>query len=185
MSLPSFVADLQGSREVMLGPSRPSPTFNLVSPVGTAAPDDRPVFEWQPLPGAEDYVVEVFDEQGTPVASARSVRDTTWMPTTALPRARNVVWQVTGRRADGTVTAPAPPAPPARFRVLDAASAETLRRSETAHPGSHLLLGILNMQFGVVDRARWHFERVAADDPHADVARRSLKRLPKPGTTSP
>jgi hypothetical protein len=183
-SLPPFATDLEGTREVLLGPTGRTDAFDVLSPQATATPDDRPAFEWQPLAGADGYAVEVFDATGAVVLLGPPVTATRWAPDAPLARGASYVWQVTARRGGNRVIAPAAPAPPARFRVLDAASAATLRRMEARHADSHLLLGILNTQAGVVAAAVSHFERVAPDDPHADVARRSLERLRRSEATS-
>jgi len=87
------------------------------------------------------------------------------------------VWQVTANRGRESITAPFAPAPPARFHVIDEHSADVLQRIETEHPQSHLLVGFLNMDFGIRDAAIKHLQQVPASDAHADVAQRSLKRL--------
>jgi hypothetical protein len=177
-SLPDFMADVKSSREVLMGePGNPGDTFNLVAPVATGTVSDRPRFEWQPLAGADGYIVTVFDERSSVVAQGAAVTETNWEPPTPLPRDRTFVWQVTAHRGSQSITAPAAPTPPARFHIIGESQAKVLGEVEAGHPQSHLLAGILNMQAGVVDAAIRHLKEVKPDDPHAGFVRRSLQRL--------
>lgn len=176
--LPPFMSDVTGPREVLMGAAGArGDTFDLLAPIGTGTLDDRPQFRWQTLDRADGYVVTVFDEQSNVLARSRRVTGTTWTPVDPLERGRTYVWQVTAGRGAETVTAPAPPAPPARFHVIDAQSAEVLQRMELTHAQSHLLLGILYMENGVVGAAATHLRRVPPTDAHAALAARSLERL--------
>ena len=177
-SLPPFMAELAGPRETLMGRSlERRDEFEVVAPVATGTISDTPMFEWRPVAGASGYVVTVADERTNVVLRSAIVTTTTWTAATRLPRGVIYVWQVAARRGGETLTAPAAPAPPARFRVVDAEDAYALRRAERDHPASHLLLGILAMNAGIRDEAIRQLERVSPEDPHADVARRSLERL--------
>jgi len=177
-TLPSFMSEIAASREVLMG-SRTTAldTFALTAPVGTATLSDRPVFEWQPLPGALDYVVSIFDERSNVIARSDAVMQARWTPSTPIPRGQTYVWQVAARRGSEFVTAPAAPAPLAKFHILDAHSADVVRQMEAQHPGSHVVLGILSMQAGLRDDAARHFRLVPPTDQGAEVAQRSLERL--------
>lgn len=177
-SSPDFMADVKSSQEVLMGaPANHGDAFSLVAPVATGTVSDSPRFEWQPLAGADRYTVTVFDERSNVVAQGGAVTQTHWEPTAPFPRDRTFVWQVTAHRGRQSISAPAAPNPPARFHIIGDSQAKMLREVEAEHPQSHLLLGILNMQAGVVGAAIRHLKDVKPDDPHADVARRSLQRL--------
>ena len=177
VSMPAVLRDLRGTRDVLLGPAARLDRFGVTTPVGLVSMSARPEFAWRPLAGATRYVVMVFDEQSRPIARSPAIDQTTWTPEDPLPREITLVWQVEASRGNETVTVPASPTPPARFRVLDAASAAALQRIERDYPGSHLLLGILFADAGVVDRAKRHLEQVRADDPRSPVARETLRWL--------
>src|SRR5262249_14655471 len=148
-------------------------------PVGTGVASDRPVFEWQPLAGASTYVVSTFDEAGTPIAHSEPVSTTRWVATDALVRDRSYVWQVSTKLDGRDVVMPAAPAPPAKFRVIDAATADLLDRIGRRYPGSHLLLGILDARAGLPRTALLELDQVRAPDDHAAEAQRiadALKR---------
>ena len=177
--LPDFMADLQASREVLMGPGAAKPdAFTLVAPVRTATLSDRPQFEWQGAALADSYVVAVFDARGTEIARSPTLTDARWIPAEALERGRSYVWQVTARRGHQTVTVPAAPMPPARFRIVDVQTADTLQRLQREHPDAHLVLGILDMEAGLVDAAAQELRQVPSNDPSFNVAQRSLARLP-------
>ena len=155
-----------------MGTATPPP-FHLVTPVAIAVSQDRPVLAWEPLAGADRYVVAIADDQGRPVARGLEVRGPAVTLTEALPRGHVYTWQVTAYRGPDAVTEPAPPQPPARFKVLDHASADALRALEQAQPDSHLLLGVLYLQAGAVEDARRHLRAVPADDPQRPLAERT------------
>jgi hypothetical protein len=176
-ALPDFMGDLESPREVLMGPPTGRSTFTLVTPVETGVESDRPQFEWQPTPGADGYDVTVFDERSMEVARSSTLTQTSWIPVDPLPRNRTYAWQVTAHRGNETVKAPVAPMPSAKFHIVDARTAEVLQRMEAEHPQAHLLLGILNMEAGIRDQATQHLRQVRSDDPHADLAQRSLERL--------
>lgn len=176
--LPDFMTDLAGSRETLMSGAPPAEdAFALTSPVATAIASDRPTFRWRPLAGADSYVVTVFDERSNEVARSAPVDQPAWVPDRALPRGRTYVWQVAARRNGQSVIVPAAPTPPAKFYLVGGHIADVLERTQSQWPDSHLLLGILNMNAGIVDEAIRQFEQVGPSDPGADLARRSLERL--------
>lgn len=176
VELPGNLEELAGRREVLMGAAG-TPAFGPVAPVGTVIVTDRPLFEWKALAGATGYVVEVFDDELRPVARAPQMTATQWQIEMSLSRGRTFAWQVTATSRGRSVTAPAAPAPAARFRVLDAATAATLENTGRTYPESHLLLGILYAQAGVRAEAERHLRQVPVSDPHRNLAMRSLERL--------
>ena len=175
--LPEFIDDVTGSRETLMAAAPvPVDSFAPTAPVATGIASDRPRFEWRPLTGADSYVVTVFDERSNEVMRSASIDQPAWTPDRPLPRGRTYVWQVAARRKDQTVVTPAAPMPPAKFHVVDAHVADVLERAQS-QPSSHLLLGILNMNAGIVDEAVRQFNQVEPTDTGAGLARRSLERL--------
>jgi hypothetical protein len=176
--LPAFIGDVVASREVLMGRGGAgSGMFTVVAPVGTGTVSDRPAFRWRALEHADGYDVAVFDERANAVARSPRLSTAEWTPADPLPRGRTYVWQVYAHRGGETITAPAAPSPAARFRVIDANAAAIVERLEADHPQSHLLLGILFMEYGVVDAAVAHLRQVPSTDPHAAVAARSLDAI--------
>jgi hypothetical protein len=181
---PASLAELASGPEVLMGAS-PGETFSLSEPLATVTVSDRPVFRWQAVPGAQAYTVSVRDEALHPVAESPPVTDPTWTPEQPLPRGRVYVWQVTARRAQGSVTAPAPPAPMAKFRVLEAEPARTLERLAREQPAAHLVLGILHAQAGARVEAQRYLSQVPRESHYFDLAERTRARLARPAAPSP
>jgi hypothetical protein len=173
---PAEVADLGPRPEALMGES-PGASFRMIEPLGTATVSDRPTFRWEPLKDAEAYSVSVADEALRPVAESPRIVQTDWTPAQPLARGRVYAWQVTAYRGGTSVTAPAPPSPMARFRVLEDEAARLLDRFAREYPDSHLLLGILYAQAGARAEAADHLRRVPATDPRFETARRTLERL--------
>ena len=176
---PDYLAQLQGPAEALMGAS-PASTFALSGPLATGVVSDRPTLRWTPLPGADRYVVSVTDEALRPVVQSPPLEATSWTPEEPLPRGRTYLWQVSARRGAETLTAPVPPAPLVRIRVVDEATARVLDEMARTHPESHLLLGLLYTQAGVRDAAERHLAAVRPADPGFDTARRTLERLRRP-----
>lgn len=173
---PPYLADLAGRAEVLMGEPA-GESFRLVEPLGTASVSDRPAFRWQPLAGADSYTVSVADEGLRLVAKSPPVSGASWAPAQPLERGRVYVWQVTARRGAESFTAPAPPAPWAKFKVLEEERARALDRVAREQPESHLLLGILYAQEGARVEAIGHLDKVQTTDRHFDMAQRTLERL--------
>jgi len=176
-TLPDFMADVNGSREALMGTAKTAVTFALTAPVGTATASDRPRFDWQPLEGAREYIVSVYDEQSNLIVSSPAITETTWVPAQPLPRGRTYVWQVAASRGESTITVPVAPAPPARFHVVDAHAAEVIAQMKAEHPEAHLVLGILSMNAGLRDEAVQQLRQIPSTDPGFDLASRSLERV--------
>ena len=86
-------------------------------------------------------------------------------------------WQVTADTPEGPVRAPAPPAPDARFRVIDAAAGKTLDRDLARAGSSKLLKGLLLAQAGVLDEAEQAFEALQAENPDSKRVADLLARV--------
>ncbi|MDZ4796972.1 MAG: hypothetical protein SGI92_02330 [Bryobacteraceae bacterium] len=118
VKLPVELLQLRPSLGVLLGPPADAATWRVVSPSATIVSSDRPEFRWESLAGVSAYQIAVFDDRLQRIASA-AVKEPRWVPDVPLPRGVVLQWQV---RA-GSRTAPAPPQPDARFRVLRAEEA--------------------------------------------------------------
>jgi hypothetical protein len=169
---PAYLADLGGAAEALMG-AAPAGGFRLVAPLATAVISDRPTFRWESVAGAARYTVSVADEELHPVARSSRIAETTWTPEQPLARGRTYVWQVSAERGGESVRAPAPPAPLAKFRIVDEGPARRLEAISSSHPDAHLVLGVLYAQAGMSAEAERHLAQVPPTDPHFDVARRT------------
>lgn len=176
-SLLKSLAEGEGGT-LMGGGGAAGASFAARWPVGKVVRETRPAFSWSPLAGAESYTVSVVDSKFRPVTQSRALTQTSW--TTDAPLARGAVysWQVTAKLADGSeVTAPAAPAPQARFRVLDAEAHDRLTRLEKAAPNSRLARGVAYAQAGLLDEAEAELKELLKENPRSQVARDLLKSL--------
>ncbi|HEX7315721.1 MAG TPA: zf-HC2 domain-containing protein [Pyrinomonadaceae bacterium] len=178
VTTPGAFAAPGAGRDTLLGDSPEvggSKAFALAYPVGAVVASPRPRFAWRPLAGAERYVVDVYDDTFRKVATSGDVSGTEWTPASDLKRGAVYSWEVTAYSADGSSRAPAPPAPEARFRVLDESREREIRRAERAAPRSHLALGVLYARAGLLDEAEREFQLLTAANPRSAAARRLLR----------
>jgi Putative zinc-finger len=171
-------AQLQGLTRApssLMGPDNPHREFSVFEPLGNVLLTNRPAFRWSPAEGATAYVVEVYDEKFTPVVTSPQLTTLTW--TTTLPRGNVYSWQVKAIKAGEEVTAPRPPAPQAKFRILDQAKANELTNARRAHASSHLTLGLLYADAGLLREAEQEFRLLQRANPDSALARNLLRQV--------
>jgi hypothetical protein len=149
--------------------------FAVIEPVGEVLLSNRPSFRWSAMEGATAYVVEVYDEQFKLVASSPQLTERTW--TTSLARGKVYSWQVKATKDGEEVTAPHPPAPQAKFRVLDQAKAIEIAKAKRDYASSHLTLGLLYADAGLLREAEQEFRLLWRANPNSDVARNLLRQI--------
>ena len=171
----------------LMGPETVA-AFGPRSPLGTRVSTDRPTFRWAAHPQARSYEVAVFDQDLRKQLASGPVAATEWTPANPLARGRAYLWQVTALVGGRRVTAPAPPAPEARFAVAgaDVLAAVEARRAQA--PASHLVALIAFVEAGLLDEAEVELGALAADNPGSpeiDRLRESLATLrpPRPKDT--
>jgi anti-sigma factor RsiW len=176
LSRPPALDDLNSEAGVLRGGGEGSgPSFQLLAPLDVVIESDRPTFRWRPLAGAESYNVTVTDDSLNEVAASGPLTATDWRVSRPLARGRVYSWQVTARKRDGqAVTSPVLPAPPAKFQVLAQKRLRELRDARKLYPDSHLTLGVLYAQAGLLDDAAREFQALARVNPRAEVARKLL-----------
>lgn len=175
--LPSaaLVGDLRPSRERTRGDETDT-SLAVLAPIGVIE-ETRPLFRWTTRSGAT-YTVEVFDASYRGVARSDALRTNQWRPSNPLARGAIYSWQVT---ENDERTAPAPPAPPARFKIISAAAANEIGKAKTA-----LEKALLYAREGIVDRALEEMRRIDDPTPEVRKAIETLRRYqPAPTTTKP
>jgi hypothetical protein len=176
LPFPSDLAILRGGLEPVRGEA-PGPTTTLV-PAGIVIDETRPAFSWPPRAGAT-YVVSIFDGDRE-VAHSEPLTTRAWTPPRALPRGRTYTWQVEAKTAGGIEVLPAPPAPPARFRIVGAGEHAELEAARAAHPDDHLLLAALYARAGLEAEAKEQLRQVEApSDPRVALLRANVLREPR------
>jgi anti-sigma factor RsiW len=159
----------------LMGSDKEQNEFAVLEPLGNVLLTNRPAFRWSALEGATGYIVEVFDEKFMPVASSAPLTGLTW--TATLPRGHVYSWQVKAMKDGQEITSPRPPAPQAKFRVVDQAKANELARARRAHPSSHLTLGLLYADAGLLREAEQEFRLLQKANPNSDLARNLLRQV--------
>jgi hypothetical protein len=169
LPFPADVRELAGDDAFRGDP--PSDVAAPVWPAATAVQELRPAFTWPPSSGAR-YVV-TLSRDGTVIERSSVLAEPRWQPRTRLTRGAMYRWQVDVEAEDETFVLPAPPAPPAVFRIVGQDEHEELEAAERDAPDDHLLRGLLYARAGVVHEARRELQ--ASRDP---IAKRLLSQLP-------
>lgn len=177
VEVPASLAGLTGKAGILMGGSSAGVPFALVTPVGVVVRDDRPSLRWQPLAGASSYVVNLYDSKFNRLATSPSLTTTTWTVTRPLPRGAVYLWQVTAIKDGTEIKSPVSPAPEARFKVLDRSWDEQLRRARREHGNSHLLLGTLYAQAGLIEDAEREFGALLAANPNSSIAQKLMHSI--------
>lgn len=173
LDLPAAVLMLGGLDTQRLRGPAAGTAFQVESPLGTAVLSDTPLMRWLPLGDQATYVVRLRDETSGTTVNSPSLHDTEWTPAAPLSRGHVYVWQVEGSAGGEERTAPQPPAPAARFVVLDSPTASRLARA----PASHLLRGILYANAGVLDDAEREFAALRSRNPRSALAQQLANQL--------
>lgn len=155
----------------------------LVSPVTEMVAENKPWMVWKPLNGAETYQVTINDPAANYSVIATSPKLTTirWQPP-SLPRGKILIWQVTAtwKDSDGQsreITAPAPEAPEAKFRLLTLAQAEELTQAKRNYAGQHLAMGLLYARMGLLKDAERELQALATANPNSTATENLIREL--------
>ena len=153
-----------------MGSATAAPEFGPLGPAGTVVESDRPTFRWSARQGASAYRVTVFDSRFDELADSGELTGTEWTPAKPLPRGVVLTWQITARTDQGLLRAPVPPAPEARFRVVDARTVADIDQLRGAAQGSHLLLAIAYNEAGMSEAAAAELDALREQNPEAAIA---------------
>lgn len=177
IKVPQFVTSLIGKKEILMGNSKKSNWFALHSPIGTVVMSDRPSFSWTAFNGSEGYRVYVLDENYNEVASSSLLKETEWIIPTALRRGSNYVWQVAAVKGGKEFLTPVPPAPEAKFQILNVDKLKEIEDALKISGNSHLVAGSLYAENGLLDDAEREFDALLKENPKSEVAKRLLLSL--------
>ncbi|MEP6740873.1 MAG: zf-HC2 domain-containing protein [bacterium] len=177
LNISSDVTQLRGKTSVLMGGKNEGASFTVLNPVGRVIRTSRPTFRWQSLSGASQYVVSVYDSKLNKVIASEPITRTQWRATQPLSRGNVYIWQVSAIKDGKEIKSPSPPAAEARFKVLDTKIENELKRVESAHATSHLVLGTVYAQAGLVDEAASQFRALLAANPKSAVAQKLLRNV--------
>jgi hypothetical protein len=151
--------------------------FSVLEPVGNVLITNRPTFRWSPLKGARGYVVEVYDSKFKLVTTSQQLSGQSWAPPQTIPRGQVYSWQVKAIEEGQEVTSPRPPAPQAKFRILDQGRANELAKAKRAYASSHLALGLLYADAGLLKESEQELRILQKANPDSDLARKLLRHV--------
>ena len=72
---------------------------------------------------------------------------------------------------------PRPPAPQAKFHVLDQTKANELTKAKRAYGSSHLTLGLLYAEAGLLREAEHEFRLLQKANPQSEIVKKLLRQL--------
>jgi anti-sigma factor RsiW len=161
----------------LMGANEAGHEFSVLAPAGVVVMSDRPPFRWSRFEGASGYVVEVYDSQFKLVMTSPEVTTTSWTATQSLPRGQVYSWQVKAVKDGQEVTVPRPPAPQAKFLVIDQAKMNELSRAKRAYGSSHLTLALLYADAGLLNEAEQELQLLRKANPQSEIVRKLLRQL--------
>jgi hypothetical protein len=141
---------------------------------------DRPTLKWEPVPGAERYIVFVRGLGSDFQIESDPTTETQWTTTTALPRGRTYSWAVEAVKEGRRLHAPAPEAPAAHFKILEGSKSDELVRAKRASSGSHLVMAALYSRYGLTANAEAELRALRAENRKSQVVSRLIKSLTTP-----
>lgn len=168
-----LLAGLSRPGSSLMGGDDEGRRFAVIEPAGKVLLTDRPTFRWSKLEGATGYVAEIYDARFNPAATSPALTTASWT-SPPLARGQAYSWQVKAIKDGQEFIAPRPPAPQAKFRVLDQATADEIARARRDYASSHLLLGLLYARAGLLDEAERELGALQKANPDAAIARRLL-----------
>lgn len=141
------------------------------SPAGTFVRSDRPTLRWQPLPNAVSYQCTLTspDAPGFKRGAPKPIRGSFWKVKKPLPRGKIYTWQVVATLRNGEhVWLSGSP----RFKVLAQAQEQALEEASKTTANSHLALGLLYAQQGVLDEAAQEFAALQRVNPNSEIVQK-------------
>jgi hypothetical protein len=151
--------------------------FSLIEPVGKVLMSNRPTFRWSSMEGATGYTVEIFDSKFNLVAASPQLTGNSWVASQSLPYGKVFAWQVKATKDGQEFTSPRPPAPQASFRILDQAKANELAKARRTYASSHLTLGLLYADAGLLKEAEQELRVLQKANPDSEIARSLLRQV--------
>jgi FtsZ-binding cell division protein ZapB len=173
---PPLIGTLRGKSSRTMGAASSTP-FALLTPRGTVIESDRPTFRWQSLAEASGYTVTLLDSRLNKVVTSPLLHTSEWQMPSRLKRGGIYSWQVKAVVNGREVVSPSGPAPDVRFKILEQTGVDELERAKKDYRDSHLTLGIINAQMGLVDEAEKEFESLARLNPSSAAVQRMLRSL--------
>jgi hypothetical protein len=142
----------------------PNPDQTPQYPVSEVVEEAQPVLRWKEF-GAS-YVVNVYNVKGLLIASSGALTDNHWLVAMNLDRGELYNWEVVA----GATTHRA------SFRVLDAAAESEILQLRSRN-STHLMLGAVAQQYGMLSVAEQEFAAMLKEQPASTEAARLLHNV--------
>ena len=168
---PEVLRSIRSEADVLRGPAGAQHSFD---PSGVIVKTTRPRFTWPAAKGSTSEI-QIFHDDSE-VMHSGAIDTSSWQPQRELARGATYTWTVRVEHDGRSEILPASPAPLARFHIIDAATLADLESAERAHPGDHLLLGILDARAGLAAEAQSQL-RLVTDRRDAAVAQRLMRNI--------
>jgi hypothetical protein len=155
-----------GGRPAALKGLEPNSDTVLEYPFSEVVEETQPVLSWKAF-GNSSYGVSLLDSRHNLISRRGNLKDTHWTPPSPLVRDRVYSWEVesAGQSHRGT------------FRVLSQGQWQELEKVRAAHGNSHLAIGAVSAELGLLTPARREFEAMAKDPAQAQQAAKLLSRV--------
>ena len=176
---PRVLDDLSPPPIRLLGKASGEQTFDIIGPARRVITEARPTMRWQPLSGATNYVISIFDNNFNRVATSPPLSKTNWTVGVPLQRGQTYSWEVTATKDGKQITAPVAPDPRAQFKLLEADKLSALSKLKQQKPVSHLALGLMYASFGLVNDAEDEFRKLVKENPDSALAKKLLRTVQK------
>jgi hypothetical protein len=133
---------------------------NVLRPVSEAVEETQPVLYWSAALGEPPYTLSISDEHSQVIARAQGIQNTSWMVLIPLHRGGEYTWQITvaGQTEQ------------ASFRVLDDGQVMLWRAMLAAHKDSHLVIGLVAQQLGMLAIAEREYTALTKAYPDSNTA---------------
>jgi putative zinc finger protein len=137
----------------------------LEYPFSETVAETQPVLHWKPF-GDSSYTLSLSDSRGL-ISRRAGLKETHWSPPSMLTRDRVYTWEVesAGMKHRGT------------FRVLGENQARELEKVRAQHGRSHLVMGAVSEELGLLTPAKQEFEAMAKDKAQSQQAAKLLSRI--------
>jgi hypothetical protein len=145
------VAALSAAASPLRGGGAEPRAPRVLEPAGEVIEPRRPRFRWEPTAGAT-YVVSIA-KRAREIERSGQLSAASWRPSRPLERGVAYSWQVEVISNGTSIVIPAPPAPPAMFRLLDAEALREITEARRRFSDDHFLLAVLYARRGMVSRA--------------------------------
>jgi hypothetical protein len=141
---------------------------DVLRPVSEAVQETQPVLYWSAAFGEPPYTVSITDDKGLVIARAQGIQNTSWMVLMPLRRGGEYTW---------LITSPTTTFEQASFRILDDGQATLWQAMQAAHKDSHLVIGLVAQQLGMLAIAEREYTELTKAFPDSTTAALLLNNI--------